>query len=327
MRVLLILLGLLAASPSWAQPELTVYTYNSFTADWGPGPAIEKAFEAECKCDLKFIALEDGVALLSRIRLEGKNSKADIVLGLDNNLIAEAATTGLFAPHGLDLSHLNLPLDWTDKIFVPFDYGYFAFVYNREELTDPPQSLAELIDSPAERKILIQDPRTSTPGLGLLLWLQTVYGEQAKQAWVQLRPKVLTVSKGWSEAYGLFLKGEAPLVLSYTSSPAYHRIAEDDDRFAAARFSEGHYLQIEVAARLEAAPQPELAQRFLQFMISPGFQAHIPTGNWMYPAIDLPLPEGFDEPVSAEQTLLISSDQVQSQRKQWINDWLEVMSQ
>ena len=320
-------LGLLAVSPSWAQPVLSVYTYNSFTADWGPGPAIEKAFEADCDCDLKFIALEDGVALLSRIRLEGANSKADIVLGLDNNLIAEAGATGLFAPHGLDLSSLKLPLDWTDDTFVPFDYGYFAFVYNREELSDPPQSLVELINSPAERKILIQDPRTSTPGLGLLLWLQAVYGEQAKQAWAQLRPKVLTVSKGWSEAYGLFLKGEAPLVLSYTTSPAYHRIAEEDDRFAAARFNEGHYLQIEVAARLKAAPQPELAQQFLQFMISPGFQEHIPSGNWMYPAIDLPLPEGFDAPVSAAQTLLIPAEKIQAQRKQWVNDWLEVMSQ
>jgi len=327
MRVLVLFAGLLLVSVAWAQPVLTVYTYNSFTADWGPGPAIEQAFEAECSCDLNFIGLEDGVALLSRIKLEGTNSKADIVLGLDNNLLADATATGLFAPHGIDLSGLQLPLSWTDDTFVPFDYGYFAFVYKSAEVPNPPQSLADLIAGPAEQKILIQDPRTSTPGLGLLLWLQAVYGEQAQQAWQQLRPRVLTVSKGWSEAYGLFLKGEAPLVLSYTTSPAYHRIAEEDQGFAAARFSEGHYLQIEVAGRLKAAPQSELAEQFLQFMISPGFQDKIATGNWMYPVIDIALPEGFDAPVEAAKTLNIPAAEIQTKRKQWVNDWLDAMSQ
>ncbi|MCB1716697.1 MAG: thiamine ABC transporter substrate binding subunit [Candidatus Competibacteraceae bacterium] len=327
MRVFALVSGWLLTSLVWAQPVLTVYTYNSFTADWGPGPAIEQAFEAECNCDLKFIGLEDGVALLSRIRLEGANSKADIVLGLDNNLLADAAASGLFVPHELDLSGLQLPVDWADPIFVPFDYGYFAFVYKPSVLSEPPQSLADLLASPAEQKILIQDPRTSTPGLGLLLWLQAVYGEQAQQAWQQLRPHVLTVSKGWSEAYGLFLKGEAPLVLSYTTSPAYHRIAEDDQDYAAARFSEGHYLQIEVAGRLQTAPQPELARQFLQFMIGPGFQSKIATGNWMYPVIDVPLPEGFDTPPSAAETLLLPAADIKTRRKQWVNEWLEVMSQ
>ncbi len=66
----------------------------------------------------------------------------------------------------------------------------------------------------------------------------------------------MTVTKGWSEAYGLFLKGESDLVLSYTTSPAYHIIEEKKDNYAAANFSEGHYLQVEVAARTVASKQP-----------------------------------------------------------------------
>lgn len=78
---------LLCAAPAFAKPVLTVYTYDSFAADWGPGPAVKKAFEADCNCELKLVALEDGVSLLNRLRMEGKNSKADVVLGLDNNLL------------------------------------------------------------------------------------------------------------------------------------------------------------------------------------------------------------------------------------------------
>ncbi len=85
---------LLCAAPAFAKPVLTVYTYDSFAADWGPGPTIKKAFEADCDCELKLVALEDGVSLLNRLRMEGKNSKADVVLGLDNNLL-EAATQTL----------------------------------------------------------------------------------------------------------------------------------------------------------------------------------------------------------------------------------------
>ena len=309
-------------------PALSVYTYSSFTADWGPGPAIERSFEAECGCDLDFVALDDGVSLLTRLRLEGENSEADVVLGLDTNLTAEAQAAGLLAPHGVDLSPLRLPVAWDDPVFVPFDYGYFAFVYNREVLPNPPASLDALVAAPESLKIIVQDPRTSTPGLGLLLWMRKVYGAGAGDAWQALEPKILTVTKGWSEAYGLFLEGEAPLVLSYTTSPAYHRIAESDPRYEAALFEEGHYLQVEVAAKLRAAPNPELAERFLAFVLSERFQRHIPTGNWMYPviALDEGLPEGFPPPLGADRTLSFPSREVFEHRRRWIDDWLNAMS-
>lgn len=90
--------------------------------------------------------------------------------------------------------------------------------------------------------------------------MQKVYGDQAPEAWQKLAAKTVTVTKGWSEAYGLFLKGESDLVLSYTTSPAYHMIEEKKDNYAAASFAEGHYLQVEVAARTAASKQPELAE-------------------------------------------------------------------
>ena len=209
-----------------AGKTLTVYTYESFTAEWGPGPQVEKAFEAECGCDLKFVSVADGVALLNRVKLEGAATKADIVLGLDTNLTAEAKATGLFAPSGIDAAAINVPGGWSDDTFVPFDYGYFAVVYDSEKLPNPPKSLKELVEGDPAQKIVIQDPRTSTPGLGLLLWVRSVYGDEAPEAWAKLRNRVLTVTPGWSEAYGLFTKGEAPMVLSYTTSPAYHIVAE-----------------------------------------------------------------------------------------------------
>lgn len=320
------LLLLLCAAPVFAKPTLTVYTYDSFAADWGPGPAVKKAFEAQCECELKFVALEDGVSLLNRLRMEGKNSAADVVLGLDNNLLQAAQQTGLFAPSDVDSSKLNVPGGWQDKTFVPYDYGYFAFVYNKEKLKNPPKSLHELVESSQNWKVIYEDPRTSTPGLGLLLWMQKVYGDQAPAAWQKLAKKTVTVTKGWSEAYGLFLKGEGDLVFSYTTSPAYHLIEEKKDSYAAANFSEGHYLQVEVAGKLKASKQPELAERFMQFMVSPAFQNAIPTGNWMYPVIKTSLPAGFDQMTVPQTALQYSAEDVAKQRSNWIRAWQTAVS-
>ncbi|MTD41039.1 thiamine ABC transporter substrate binding subunit [Erwinia sp. CPCC 100877] len=325
LKKLLPLLALVAL-PAFASPQLTVYTYDSFAADWGPGPAIKKAFEANCDCTLRFVALEDGVALLNRLRMEGKNSKADVVLGLDNNLLEAATQSGLFAKSDVDTRHLTLPGGWKNDTFVPYDYGWFAFVYDKNRLKSPPASLKDLVESDREWRVIYQDPRTSTPGLGLLLWMKQVYGDKAPDAWQKLARKTVTVTRGWSESWGLFLKGEGDLVLSYTTSPAYSLIEENKDNYAAANFSEGHYMQVEVAARLKDSNQPELAQKFMRFVVSKEFQQAIPTGNWMYPVSPISLPEGFNTLTRPQKTLQFTPQQVAQQRSAWINEWQRALS-
>ncbi|WP_415239688.1 thiamine ABC transporter substrate binding subunit [Vibrio tapetis] len=305
---------------------LTVYTYDSFAADWGPGPAVKKAFEAQCDCTLNLVALDDGVTILNRLRLEGNNSKADVLLGLDNNLMAEAKKTGLLAEHSVDTSAVIVPGGWQDTTFVPYDFGYFAFVYNKETLKNPPKSLKELVEQRDDLNIIYQDPRTSTPGQGLMLWMKSVYGENVSDAWQQLAKKTVTVTKGWSEAYNMFLKGESDMVLSYTTSPAYHIIAEQDEKYAAASFSEGHYTQVEVAAKVKASKNPELSEQFMQFILSSEFQSAMPTGNWMYPATDVELPKGYDALSVPSKALSFSSEEIAKQRRSWVREWQSALT-
>ena len=326
MRLLIAALAMLCiTAAAHAKDTLRALTYDSFVSEWGPGPAVKKAFEAECGCTLEWVGVADGVAMLNRLKLEGEAANADVVLGFDTNLIAEAAATGLFEPHGLAPANLTVPGGWSDLDFLPFDWGYFAVVYDTQALPkDAFPSLRSLVESDRPEKIVIQDPRTSTPGLGLMLWVRKVYGDKAPEAWAKLKDRVLTVTPGWSEAYGLFTKGEAPMVLSYTTSPAYHVIAENSDRYKAAPFAEGHYLQVEVAGLVEASPEKELAKKFLAFMMGPGFQDQIPTSNWMFPAgtTSAPLPPAFDALVKPEKTLLFSAEEVEQNRRAWIDEWL-----
>ncbi|PYC47511.1 thiamine ABC transporter substrate binding subunit [Litorivita pollutaquae] len=325
MKYLALATGLFAASTALAEtPVLTIYTYDSFDTEWGPGPAVETAFEEVCACDLQFVAAGDGASLLARIKLEGARTKADVVLGLDNNLIAAARDSGLFAPSGISADYA-LPIKWEDDTFVPFDWGYFAFVKNAG--LDAPTDFKALAES--DLKIIIQDPRSSTPGLGLLMWVKAAYGDDAPAVWEALSDNIVTVTKGWSEAYGLFLEGESDMVLSYTTSPAYHLIAEEDDSKNVAAFSEGHYLQVEVAAKIAGTDQPELADRFLAFMLSDAFQTIIPTTNWMYPAITPTggLPEGFETLVTPDKALMTPLADAPQMREEALAEWLTALSQ
>ncbi|WP_274061544.1 thiamine ABC transporter substrate binding subunit [Vibrio parahaemolyticus] len=323
---LIALTAITSTSAFAAENTLTIYTYDSFAADWGPGPKIEQAFEAKCGCDVNFVALDDGVSILNRLRLEGGNSKADIVLGLDNNLMAEAKKTGLLTEHNVDTANTVLPDGWSDTTFVPYDYGYFAFVYNKEKLANPPKSMKELVETRDDLKVIYQDPRTSTPGQGLMLWMKSIYGDDVTQAWQKLASKTVTVTKGWSEAYSMFLNGESDLVLSYTTSPAYHLIAENDSKFATANFAEGHYMQVEVAAKVKGSKNSELADQFMNFILSDEFQSAMPTGNWMYPVTDVELPKGFETLNVPSKSLSFSADEVAKMRKSWIREWQSALT-
>lgn len=307
-------------------PTLTIYTYDAFAASWGPAPKIKKAFEKEHNCTLKFVGLSSSIGALRKIQLEGKRTKADILLGLDTSIAQVAKKTGLFLPHELNTSKLDLPVPYEDDTFTPFDYSYFAFVYDENRVKKVPDSFKALASMPKEFKIVMQDPRSSTAGLGLLLWVKSVYGDNARAYWKRLAPHILTITKGWSEAYGLFLKGEADMVLSYTTSPAYHIVEEHKTNIKAASFKEGHYGQIEVAAVLKSSKHQALAKAFLDFMPTKTFANIIPTANWAYPVVkSAKLPEAFDTLYKPEKMILLDGQTVVKQRKHIINEWLNAI--
>ncbi|MFN3686379.1 thiamine ABC transporter substrate binding subunit [Salinarimonas sp.] len=319
--------SLAAPLPAHAQPDiptLTVYTYSSFVGRYGPGAAIGDLFEERCGCRLEWVASDDSGSLLGRLRLEGETTGADVVLGLDMNLAHEARALGLFAPHGRDTGDLDLPIAWEDDVFLPFDWGHLAFVYDETRLPAPPTSLRALVEDVDGPSLVLQDPRTSAPGFGFLLWMEAVFGEEAPAAWEKLAPRVVTFTSGWSQAYGLFLEGEADMVLSYQTSPAYHRAVENETRYRAAAFEEGHYLHVEIAGMIRTSAEPELARDFLDFMLSDDFQALIPQGNWMFPA-RIPeegLPEAFDDLIEPATSFLFDPEQVARDRRALIDAWL-----
>jgi len=325
MKAYLLAAGILTATTAVAQAEtLTVYAPDYFTSEWGPGPTIEAAFEENCGCEMEFLPGD----LLPRIMLEGKNTRADIVIGLNTDVTAKARKTGLFAPHGQDKGQLELPIAWEDDTFLPFDWAYVSFIYDTTKISTPPTSFEDLRTMPEDQKVVIQDPRSSISGLALVLWVKAVYGDQAEAFWADMAPRILTVTKGWSEAYGLFTDGEAPIVLSYNTSPAYHIAFEEDETKKAAIFEEGHYGFFELVAKTSTTDNPN-ADKFMEFVLSDAFQSAIPMTNFSYPSAQGPSewPEVFANLPAPDKAIFLSEDQAEAVRAEAIEEWRRALSQ
>ena len=323
MRLVIIIFLISIFSSSLRAEKLTIYTYDSFVSEWGPGPIVEKIFEDKYEIDLQFIAVDSAATLLNKIILEGENTKADLVLGLDMNLFNAAENSELFVSHNLKNINdkLTLPLNWESDIFVPYNYGYFAFVYNNKTLKNPPLSMEDLINK-TDARIVIQDPRTSTPGLGLLTWMKALYGDSAQNKWSQLNKKIISVTKGWTDAYyNFFMAGEADIVLSYSTSPAAHIMFEENYDISASTFKEGNYISVEFAGILNSSKNKQMANKFLDFMISDDFQKVIPGTNIMYPVTDVEMPEAFNK-LEIPKLLQLDPKDINDNKDAWINEWL-----
>ena len=308
--------------------SITVYAYDSFVSEWGPGPLVVPKFEEKTGIKVQLISAGNGGELLGKLQLEQHNPQADVVIGISNELIHETIATNLLQPYESPvLSHIPkfLHFDPTYSL-LPFDYGNYAFVYDSEKVDNPPKSLDDLLDPAWERSIILMDPRTSSVGMGLLEWTVAIYGDNYLQWWEAVKPNVLTIADGWSSGYGLFTEGEAPLVISYTTSPVYHILYEETDRYKAQVFDRGNMAVIEGIGILASTKEVDAARQFVDFLLTEG-QTDIATANIMYPVnSNTVLPEAFSAAVKPQQSIMIDGDVIAQNRDRWLSEWVEVMS-
>ncbi len=301
------------------QNEVVVYTYDSFAAEWGAGPALAAKFKAQTGQTVRFVDCGDALMALSRAELEKGNPKADVILGIDSNSAKRAIDAQILSPYeSKNKSKIAEELyesleSKENSLITPFDFSHFAMIFDTDSTVPSPQSLQDLTNPVYEKKIILLDPRTSTPGLGFVAWTQSVFGENALDFWKKLKPNILTLSPSWTTGYGLFSNGEAPLVISYTTSPAFHVEFDKTNRFRALLFEEGHPWSVEGAAILKGAKNEDGAKQFIDFLTSVEGQSILPLTQWMYPANGaVALPESYQKaaPIPAK-TLFADSEKVQ----------------
>ena len=322
-KVLVLILALLVAMTTYSKDVLTVYTYESMA--WIEKSVI-KEFEKANNCSVKVVKLTDAGKIAARIKMEAKNPKGDIVLGLNQTLAIKAKEEGLLTPYKPKNSANIVSKDmiYDEKYYTtPFDYGALAFVYNKEKIKTKLTSFEELLKM--EKKIVIQDPRISSTGQDFLLWTIAVYGDKWPEFWKKFKGSVLTATPGWSESFAKFETGEADIMVSYATDGAYSYENYKSFKYGAFIPKEGGFIQLEGAGIIKGSKKIELSKKFMEFLLSDKFQKEIPLNQWMFPVTKVKMPESFKYAVKADKILKLNPAYVSKNLSKWLEQWEKIM--
>jgi thiamine transport system substrate-binding protein len=328
-----------AAAPAGGR-TLTVMTHDSFSV----GEDVLKAFEQQENATVQVLKSGDAGQALNKAILSKGSPLADVFFGVDNTFLSRAVASGVFEPYAapaLGAVPQQFKLDPSNSL-VPIDYGYVAINYDKGYLAKsgltPPAALEDLAKPEWKGKLVVENPATSSPGLAFMLATIGQFGTEGSYTWLDywkaLRQNDVLVSDGWTDAYytqfsGSSGKGPRPLVVSYASSPPAEVFFSDGKlkEPPTAVMTGGSFLQVEFAGILKGAKQPELAQRFLDFMLGKQFQEDMPLQMFVYPVVPgAALPDLFTQfaPVP-EQPLTLPPEQIDQNREQWLDAWTKVV--
>ncbi len=320
---------------AWGTERLVVYTYRSFVR-YGPAAEIKRAFEAQFPgVELVWVAPAGASEMLGRLiaELEAGGTEADVFLGISSFDLVLALSRGVFQPYdpalipNLAFVPEELRFDPSGHV-VPFDHGYITFVAWAdldERLV--PQTLADLVRPELKGKVILQDPRTSSTGRAFLLWTIAHFGEEWPTYWKQLLGNVLTVTRGWSEAFAMFEAREAPILLSYSTDAAYAYIVGGEEKYRVVTPDGEGYRYLEGMGIVRTTTKLELAHAFLNLVLSKEIQELIPTSQWMFPVHrEAALPADFARlAVVPNRPVFLDPTYVAENLEEWLNTWQQLL--
>lgn len=287
-------------------------------------------FEREHNCRVVILPCNSTHTLQNFLQA-GDSLKADILVGLDQLTMISLDNDTLFLDYrgeNRKLLNRDLMIEKNDR-FIPISYSQVAFIYNSEEIAEPPATFGEMQDGIWQDKIIILDPRTSSLGNAMLVWSLALFGEHGySHFWRSIKANIFQVAANWDDAYQLFLAGEAPMVLGLSTFTIFHVLSEKNDIYHSFIPREGGFKLIEGAVILSWTDHPELSQSFVDLLLSAVFQQEMVSSRWMLPAIgNIELPVEFlNLPrVSKDCTSEISYNQLRQQNQLWIQKWENII--
>ncbi len=265
--------------------RLRVLTYATFVGSAGPGAGLIQQFKKTCNCEVEVVTAGDAGLLLERMKLADAGTPFDLVIGIDQMLIAQAEEQFKWREmfFGSSGRHAVL-LDYPSKHFVPYDWSPMTFVFRKGNFPVPTK-LDDLLKPEFKKQFAVQDPRASSPGLQFYNWIKTVKGKDTVAYLTKFKENVQSVAPSWAFSYGLFKKEQVRFVFSYLTSLSFHWGFENNRDYRVLSLEEGHPVQIEYAGVPLSCRQCDLAEEFVKFMMLPDSQKQIMERNFMLPVI------------------------------------------
>ncbi len=335
----LLLLG--ACTPPAATPEgprtLTIMGHDSVEVS----EAVVATFEEQANAKVRFLKAGDTGEALNQAILSKDNPLADVFYGVDNTFLSRALDEDIFAAYRspilvdipeafkLDPENRALPVDYGD-VCLNYEQAYFA-----EQNLEPPQTLEDLLKPEYKSLLVVENPATSSPGLAFLLATIGHFGEaNYLDFWESLVENDVRIVNNWETAYYSEFSqwgGSRPIVVSYGSSPPFEVIfAEEpiDTPPTAAVANDGTcFRQIEFVGILMGTSNRLLAEKWVDFMLSPTFQEDMPLNMFVFPVnpkaeLDIHFVNYLAIP---DRPVFVSPEDIAAKREQWIKAWTETV--
>ncbi len=325
------------ATTTSAPRTLVVMTHDSFTAS----QAVISEFEKANNVKLQFIASGDAGTALNKAILAKDNPFADVFYGVDNTFLSRALSENIFQPYTspilsqipdqykLDPTDNALPVDWGD-VCLNYDKVYFT-----NHNLQPPQTLEELLKPEYKNLLVVENPATSSPGLAFLLATIGHFGaDKYLDYWRGLLASNVLVVNDWETAYYTNFSrwgGDRPVVVSYNSSPAFEVIGSKtpvSEPETAVITSDGScFRQIEFVGILRGTNNLDLAEKWVDFMLSKIFQEDMPEQMYVFAVNqNATLNETFQKfLVTPQQPAYVSPSDIAANREAWINAWTQTV--
>lgn len=313
-----------------AATEVRLAAHSSFDL---PKDVLAK-FERQHDAKVTVLKLGDGNELLNKLIISQKRPIADAVYGLDNANIARAISANVLAKQQPESQKTWVQLPnalAVDYAFVGLNYDKNWFAKNKLPL---PQTLHDLTKPEYKNLLVSPNPNTSTPAMAFLMANIGGLGEEnAFNWWAAMRQNGVKITKGWSEAYYTEFTlngGSRPIMVGYGSSPAaevfYSEGKLSTPNMGNLFLKGGTYRQIEGAAVLQGAQQPELAAKLVQYLQSPAVQNEVSTSMWVYPAVQgVMLPRAMLHASVPAVHYSPNDERVSAKQKEWAARWTKTV--
>jgi iron(III) transport system substrate-binding protein len=288
---LAVLVACLCAAGVVSAQELNLYSARHYQTD----QALYTNFTKQT--GIKINRIEAGEnELLERIKNEGANSPADVLLTVDAARLAKADELNLFQPVNSALLNARIPAHLRSPNWFSFSTRARVIVYNKKSVSGADvQSYESLADPKLKGKVCVRSgshPYNLSLGAALL----EHHGEQKTFDWAKgLVGNFARAPKGGdTDQIKAVAAGECGVALanSYyvarlmrSDKPEDRKVMESVTVVWPNQASTGTHLNISGAGVLKTAPNATNAVKFLEYLASDQAQVYFADGNNEWPVV------------------------------------------
>ncbi len=281
-----------ATTRAFATGELNLYSSRHYDTD-------ERLYaEFEEKTGIKINRIEDKAsALITRIKSEGANSPADVLLTVDAGRLWAADQAGLFQPVSSDVleTAISENLRHPDGHWFGFSTRARVIFYDKNQVAEPPKTYQDLAD-PKYKGMVCTRTSSNIYMLSLMSALIEHLGADAAKDWAAgvWANRARAPQGGDTDQLRGIVSGECGIAVSNTyyfaralrssvrglsgSTENIGVVFPNQDSF-------GTHVNISGGGVLKNAPNAENAKAFLEYLVSEDAQRYFAAGNDEYPVV------------------------------------------